>query len=153
MMSFEEFAENVVKEIRAKVGGAFQLKEHNVLKNNNVKRAGIAVTKNEEDIGPCVYLDEFYREYESDGMKFDENVDEVCRLVLKHEEDDELDFDISGFKSWETVRGNVYVKLINVEQNAELLEKIPHRMFMELAVVYYAVARDYTRGHRDDTYL
>ena len=51
MMSFEEFAENVVKEIRAKVGGAFQIKEHNVIKNNNVKRAGIAVMKNEEDIG------------------------------------------------------------------------------------------------------
>ena len=53
MMSFEEFTENVVKEIRAKVGGAFQIKEHNVIKNNNVKRAGIAVMKNEEDIGPC----------------------------------------------------------------------------------------------------
>ena len=74
MMSFEEFAENVVKEIRAKVGGAFQIKEHNVIKNNNVKRAGIAVMKNEEDIGPCVYLDAFYREYESDGMKFDEHL-------------------------------------------------------------------------------
>ena len=68
MMSFEEFAENVVKEIRVKVGGAFQIKEHKVIKNNSVKRAGIAVMKNEEDIGPCVYLDEFYREYESDGI-------------------------------------------------------------------------------------
>lgn len=57
MLSFEEFAENVVKEIRVKVGGAFQIKEHKVIKNNSVKRAGIAVMKNEEDIGPCVYLD------------------------------------------------------------------------------------------------
>ena len=54
MMSFEEFTENVVKEVRAKVGSAFQIKEHKVIKNNNVKRAGIAVMKNEEDIGPCV---------------------------------------------------------------------------------------------------
>lgn len=106
MMSFEEFAENVVKEIRAKVGGAFQIKEHNVIKNNNVKRAGIAVMKNEEDIGPCVYLDTFYREYESDGMKFDEIVDEVYRLILKHEDDDALDFDISGFKD-----GKLYGKM------------------------------------------
>ena len=142
MMSFEEFAENVVKEIRVKVGGAFQIKEHKVIKNNSVKRAGIAVMKNEEDIGPCVYLDEFYREYESDGMRFGEIVDEVCRLILKHEDDDALDFDISGFKRWETVRENVYPKLINTEQNKELLEKIPHRNFMDLAVVYYAVARD-----------
>ncbi|MEZ3469948.1 MAG: hypothetical protein K1W40_16580 [Schaedlerella sp.] len=145
MMSFEEFAENVVKEIRAKVGGAFQIKEHNVIKNNNVKRAGIAVMKNEEDIGPCVYLDAFYREYESDGMKFDEIVDEVYRLILKHEDDDALEFDISGFKRWETVRENVHAKLINAEQNEELLEKIPHRIFMDLAVVYYVVARDHAQ--------
>ena len=145
MLSFEEFAENVVKEIRVKVGGAFQIKEHKVIKNNSVKRAGIAVMKNEEDIGPCVYLDEFYREYESDGMRFGEIVDEVCRLILKHEDDDALDFDISGFKRWETVRENVYPKLINTEQNTELLEKIPHRDFMDLAVVYYAVAKDSVR--------
>ena len=145
MMSFEEFTEDVLKEIRAKVGGAFQIKEHNVIKNNNVKRAGIAVMKNEEDIGPCVYLDAFYREYESDGMKFDEIVDEVYRLILKHEDDDALDFDISGFKRWETVRENVHAKLINAEQNEELLEKIPHRIFMDLAVVYYVVARDHVQ--------
>ena len=145
MLSFEEFAENVVKEIRVKVGGAFQIKEHKVIKNNSVKRAGIAVMKNEEDIGPCVYLDEFYREYESDGMRFGEIVDEVCRLILKHEDDDALDFDISGFKRWEIVRENVYPKLINAEQNKELLEEIPHRAFMDLAVVYYAVARDSAR--------
>ncbi len=144
-MSFEEFTEDVLKEIRAKVGGAFQIKEHNVIKNNNVKRAGIAVMKNEEDIGPCVYLDAFYREYESDGMKFDEIVDEVYRLILKHEDDDALDFDISGFKRWETVRENVHAKLINAEQNEELLEKIPHRIFMDLAVVYYVVARDHAQ--------
>lgn len=142
MMSFEEFAENVLKEIRVKVDGAFQIKEHNVIKNNNVKRTGIDIIKNGEDIGPCVYLDEFYREYEANGMKFDEIVDEVCRLILKHEEDDALDFDVSGFKKWETVRENIYPKLINAEQNKELLEEIPHRIFMDLAVVYYAVARD-----------
>ena len=144
MMGFEEFTENVVKEIRAKVGGAFQIKEHNVIRNNNVKRAGITVMKNEEDIGPCVYLDEFYQEYEADGMRFGEIVDEVCRLILRHEED-ALDFDISGFKRWETVRENVHAKLINAEQNKELLEEIPHRAFMDLAVVYYAVARDSAR--------
>ncbi len=144
MMSFEEFAENVVKEIRAKVGGAFQIKEHNVIKNNNVKLTGIAVVKEEADIGPCVYLDEFYREHESDGMRFDEIVDEVYQLIVKNEEE-APDFDISGFKRWEVVRENVYAKLINAEQNKELLEQIPHRAFMDLAVVYYAVARDSAR--------
>lgn len=145
MMGFEEFIENVLEAIRVKVGGTFQVKKHDVIKNNNVKRTGIDVIKNGEDIGSCVYLDEFYREYESDGMRFDEIVDEVYRLIMKHKDDDALEFDISGFKKWETVRENVYAKLINAEQNKELLEEIPHRAFMDLAVVYYAVARDSAR--------
>lgn len=141
-MSFEEFRENILQEIRARADGAFQVKKHDVIRNNNVKQAGTAVVvKGETDIGPCVYLDEFYREYESDGMKFDEIVDEVYRLILKYGED-MPDVDLSGFRNWETVHGDIYPKLVNAEQNKELLEEIPHRAFMDLAVVYYVVARD-----------
>ena len=144
-MSFEEFRENILQEIRARADGAFQVKKHDVIRNNNVKQAGIAVVvKEEADIGPCVYLDEFYREYESDGMKFDEIVDEVYRLILKYGED-MPDVDLSGFRNWETVHGDIYPKLVNAKQNKELLEKIPHRNFMDLAVVYYAIARDHAR--------
>lgn len=141
MMSFEEFRESILQEIRVRADGAFQVKKHDVIKNNNAKQAGIAVVKEEADIGPCVYLDDLYREYESDGMKFDEIVDEVYRLILKYDED-MPDVDLSGFRNWETVQKDVYAKLINAEQNKELLEKIPHRDFMDLAVVYYAIARD-----------
>ena len=62
--------------------GAIRVKNHDVTKNNNVKQAGIEVVKESADIGPYVYLDEFYREYESGGMNSDEIVDEVCRLIL-----------------------------------------------------------------------
>lgn len=143
-MSFEEFRENILQEIRVRADGAFQVKRHDVTKNNNVKQAGIAAVKEETDIEPCVYLDELYREYETDGMKFDEIVDKVYRLILKYEED-MPDVDLSGFRNWETIRGDIYPKLVNAEQNKELLEKIPHRNFMDLAVVYYAVARDHAR--------
>ncbi len=143
-MSFEKFTENILQEIRVKAEGVFQVRERDVIKNNNVKLTAIEVVKEGAGIGPCVYLDEFYREYESQGMIFDEIVDEVYRLILKYEED-APDFDISGFQSWETVHSDIYPKLVNAEQNKELLEKIPHRNFMDLAVVYYAVARDHAQ--------
>jgi len=144
MMSFEKFTDHILKEIRERADGAFQVKKHDVIKNNNVKQTGITVMKEGVDIEPCVYLDELYREYEADGMKLDEIVDEVYRLILKYEED-MPDVDISVFQNWETIRDDIYPKLVNAEQNKELLEKIPHRNFMDLAVVYYAIARDYAR--------
>lgn len=144
MMSLEGFTEDVIKEIRERAGSAFQIKEQDVTKNNNVKKTGFAVMKEGADIGQCVYLDEFYREYESDGMRFDEIVDEVYRMILGYERD-VPNVDISGFREWETVHGDIYPKLINAGENKELLEKIPHRLFLDLAVVYYAVARDHAQ--------
>ena len=144
MMSFEEFTDYILQEICVRADGAFQVKKHDVTQNNNVKQTGITVMKEGVDIEPCVYLDELYREYEADGMKLDEIVDEVYRLILKYEED-MPDVDISVFQNWETIRDDIYPKLVNAEQNKELLEKIPHRNFMDLAVVYYAIARDYAR--------
>lgn len=144
VIRFEEFTEDVLKEIRMKMGDAYQIRKRDMVKNNDVKLTGIEVIKEEANIGPCVYLDEFYRKYESDGMRFGEIVDEVYRLILKHEEDTP-DVDLSGFRSWGTVRGDIYPKLINAEQNKGLLERIPHRMFLDLAVVYYAAVRDYAQ--------
>ena len=141
MMSFEEFTENVLKEICIRVDGAFQIRKNNVTKNNNVKLTGITVMKEGADTGPCIYLDEFFREYESGGMKFDEIVDEVYKLVVEHKDDDVSGFDVSGFLNWETVRGTIYSKLVNAGQNQEQLKTIPHRMFLDLAVVYYVQVR------------
>ncbi len=144
MMSFEEFREYILQEIRVRADGTFQVKKHDVTKNNNVKQTGIVVVKEGTDIGPCVYLDGLYREYESEGMKFDETVDEVYRLIQQHGED-VPDVDISGFRNWETVHGDIRAKLINAEQNKEQLREIPHRMFLDLAVVYYAVVKDHAQ--------
>ena len=145
MMSFEEFTENILQEICDRADGVFQIRRQDVTKNNNVKLTGISVMKEEADIGPCIYLNEFFGEYESGGMNFDEIVDEVYRQILKHKDDEVPDFDTEGFLNWETVKGTIYAKLVNAEQNKEQLEKIPHRSFMDLAVVYYAVARDHAQ--------
>lgn len=142
MMSFEEFTDNILDEVHEKSDGALHILKKEVVKNNNVKMTGIAFMKEEADIGPCVYLDEFYQEYEAGGMEFGEIVDEVYRLILKHKDDEVPDFDIAGFLNWETVKRNIYAKLVNAEQNKEQLKGMPHRNFMDLAVVYYAVARD-----------
>lgn len=139
MMGFDEFTENILKEIRARAGGSFHAMKQDVVKNNNVKLTGIAVMNEGAAIGPCVYLDWFYREYGSGGMKFSEAADEIYRLLIKHR-DDMQGIDMSDFLGWETAKGNIYAKLVNAGQNEGELQKIPHRMFLDLAVVYYAVA-------------
>ena len=141
MMNLEEFAENIIRDISNRTEGALHILKKNVVRNNNVKMTGITVVKEGSGIEPCVYLEEFFREYKSGGMKFDEVVDEVYRLIMKNK-DDIPKVDVSFFLNWETVRDNIYAKLISAEQNKEQLGEMPHRIFLDLAVVYYAVARD-----------
>ena len=141
MMNFDEFTENVIQDIRSRAEGALHILKKNVVKNNNVRVTGIAVRAGDENSGPCVYLESFFQEYKSGGMKFCEIVEELYRLLMKHR-DDMQGVDVSAFLNWEAIRRNVYAKLINEEQNREQLGEMPHRMFLDLAVVYYAVIRD-----------
>lgn len=135
-MNFEEYVESVLNEIRARADKKYDIKRKDMPKNNGVKLTGIAFTT--EKGGPCVYLDDFYREYENGRMKLSETVDRIYNIFM--ESLDALHgIDLSGFSKWKTVKGSIHAKLVNAEQNKDMLDTVPHRMFLDLAVLYYAV--------------
>ncbi len=138
MMNFDEFSEAVLREVREKADGKFEAVINSVTKNNGIKLTGISATAQGSSTGPCIYLDNFYGEYENDGMRFHEIVDEVHRLLTEHLADAE-GIDLSGFLGWKTARDSIYAELVNAGQNKERLETMPHRMFLDMAVIYYAV--------------
>ena len=137
-MNFEEFTDAVLAEIQNKADGAFKVLIKNVTKNNGIKLTGITAETEVCNVAPCVYLDNYYEEYENGGMKLSEAVDEIYRLLKKHL-DDAQSINISGFLDWETVKGSIYAKMVNAGQNKELLERTPYRLFLDMAVVYYVV--------------
>ena len=138
MMNFGEYTEAVLMEIRAKTEGTFDVLTDTVTKNNGIKLTGISAVAKGNNIGPCIYLDDFYREYEDEGMEFGETVDEIYRLLVKHQVNLQS-INISSFRNWETARYSVRAKLVNAARNKGMLENIPHRLFLDLAVVYYAL--------------
>lgn len=138
MMNFGEYTEAVLAEIRARTEGTFDVLTDTVTKNNGIKLTGILAVAKGNNIGPCIYLDDFYKEYADGRMEFGETVDEIYRLLVKHQVNPQS-INISGFRNWETARYSVRAKLVNAAQNKGMLEKIPHRLFLDLAVVYYAM--------------
>lgn len=137
-MSFEKFKETVLAEIMKKADGMYKIRIKNVTKNNGIKRPGITAEAEGCSCAPCVYLDGFYEGYESGEMELSEAVDEIYKLLRKHLED-MRSINISGFLDWGNVKENIHAKLVNAEKNKELLEKTPHRLFLDMAVVYYVV--------------
>lgn len=61
MMSFEEFTDHILQEICVRADGAFQVKKHDVIKNNNVKQTGITgrARKSNNDEHKTVYIKRF----------------------------------------------------------------------------------------------
>ena len=135
-MNFEEFTQSMLKRVGKKAEGTFHAMIKNVTKNNGVRLTGITARTEECSCAPCVYLDDYYRMYVNKEMKLSEAADEVYRLLKKHLQNAE-DINISGFTNWVNIRENVRAKLINAGQNEEELKRVPHRMFLDLAVVYY----------------
>ena len=152
MMNFEEFTEAVLAGICKKAGGMFDASIHNVTKTNGIKLTGITAREEGCNCAPCVYLDKFYMEYQNGEMNLSETVEEIYRILSNHMNDTQ-NIDISVFLDWETVKGSIYAKVINAEKNKDLLKEIPHRLFLDMAVAYYAVIDGFTALHDTGTIL
>ncbi len=137
MMNFEEFSEAVLKEIKEKAEGKFDVSMTINMKNNGIKCTGISAIARESSNGPCIYLDGYYQEYKNRSMELHSIADQIYRQIIEHQNDFH-DIKIMDFLNWKNIKGSIYAKLINAEQNREQLDVLPHRMFLDLAVVYYA---------------
>lgn len=57
-----------------------------------------------------------------------------------------LYLDVGEFQKFEKLRSRIVYKLVNYEQNQPLLQDMPHRRFLDLAVVYYFLIQNHFIG-------
>ena len=120
-----------------------QVDMHHVLKNNQVALDGITILYEGETISPTIYLNELYAQYE-DGRSMEEIVRDV--LTLYRSSRCQPAFEIGCLKNFEYVRDRVVFKLINYEENREMLKEMPHRRILDLAMVFYFILEDEVLG-------
>ena len=77
---------------------------------------------------PCEELERALQEEECDLDEVLDKVDEVL--------ENRVDLDASFFMDYEKVRDKIYIRVINKEQNKELLERAPHLEYLDLAVTF-----------------
>ncbi len=136
MMDMERFANAILRAVREKADGAFCVWITTAMKNNGVKWTGISTASLGSSGGLCVYLDGYYKAYRQGGIGVDRASEDVYRQILKRR-DGLKDITVADFLQWDVIKHSVYAKLINADRNKEHLENVPHRRFLDLAVVYY----------------
>jgi len=136
MMDFEEFKGKAVESIRDYLPAGFARADitiQNVVKNNDTVLSGLLIRKDDVNIAPTIYLEDFYKDY-TDGKGFGDIMKDIARMRMAH--DVTKDVDTSMFQDLEKVKGKIFPKLINAEMNKEYLSDKPHTIKEDLAVVY-----------------
>lgn len=133
-MEIKEFAEVIREEVERTIGKAVRVQQ--VTKNNGVKLYGLIVSEEGCNVSPTIYMEPFFSDYEN-GRSIDSIVSAVSELEQEQKMD--VTLDINWFRDFNQVRDKLRFKLINYECNKDLLKKVPHTRYLDLAKVYYVV--------------
>lgn len=142
MMNMKEFAAALEKEVGARLGEEAVVKLNEVTKNNGVVLQGLSVGRLGRNVSATIYLDSFYEMY-----KQDVSLSEIARRIAScQSQAPGTSVDMEFFSDFDRVKERIAYRLVNAERNKELLEKIPHIRFLDLAVCFYYAFSHETLG-------
>ena len=133
-MEMKEFALKVQKGVSRRLGAEAQVKLQEVTKNNGVVLQGLSIGRQGRNVSSTVYLDAFYEMY-GQGTAMNAIVEKIAALYLKDAPGESVDMDF--FQDFDMVKERIAYRLINAGRNEELLKRIPHIRFLDLAVCFY----------------
>ena len=138
-MTYETFLEWIPDMVQSQLGDGVEVRLHTIYKNNNVRRNAICVMEEGCNVSPTIYLERYYQQWK-DGVSLDKISSEICKEYEANRCGKYVN--IASFCQFETMKDRIVYKLIHYDRNWELLQQIPHRRFLDLAVVYYLLLED-----------
>lgn len=132
MMNFKEFTNMIIEELEKRMDN-ISVSLQKVDKINGVKLHGL-IFKSEVNISPTIYIDEYFRQYSEFGKSIDLIIEEVVGLYLKNRVTESID--ITFFTDIEKVKSRIIFTLVNYNENKELLKKVPHVKYLDLAIIF-----------------
>ncbi len=143
-MNYQEFVGTVTGFLRESLPCGTKLEMLPLEKNNGVILDGLSIRRQGQKVAPAIYMNACYREYLGGR-----SLKGICDQILEccQETDFEAKFDTDFFTDYEKVRATLVYKVINAEKNRELLKKIPHLPYLDLAIVFYCLLTDTPVGN------
>ena len=142
-MNKKQFVTSITGILEERMEEGVQVKLQEVRKNNNIVLQGLLIQKPESNISPTIYLDSFYEKYEA-GSDLEEIVDAILEIYERGAVKSNLDMEF--FRDFEQVKERIVYRLIHAEKNKELLEDIPHILYLDLAICFYYAFHDEELG-------
>ena len=142
-MNKKQFVTSITKILKERVEEGTLVKLQEVRKNNNIVLQGLLIQKPESNISPTVYLEPFYEKYK-EGSDLEEIADAIFETYERGAVKSNIDMEF--FRNFEQVKERIVYRLIHAEKNKELLEDIPHILYLDLAICFYYAFHDEELG-------
>ena len=134
MMNYENFKEVVREKFMDYMPEKFKEMElmTETVEKVNVSLDGICLRDKCKKFSPIVYINDMYEKYLS-GVELEKILTDIGDIMEKEYEQTPV---ISVERLMKDAGENIVFQLVNTEQNTSLLERLPHRTFMDLSIIY-----------------
>jgi hypothetical protein len=136
-MEFTSFATLVRNEVEKRTGEDYRVRINDVRKNNGIVLSGLTVMKDDSNISPTIYLNNYYEAYENGHITIINVVNDVMDTYHKNKVNGNID--MKYFLDYNQVKEKIVYKLVNTEKNQELLEDCPHVDFLDLSIMFSCI--------------
>ena len=154
-----KFEQEIEKRMEKETGKKYEVRMKKVTKNNGQVLTALQVRMQGERTGALLYMenpmDFLAQTLDEEGM-FAVATDRVLDFVRHGAKFPLSEEEIDRFLFWEKARKQVVFRFINREWNASQLSELPHREYLDLAVVYsicFPRGEDMYLGRVDNTHL
>ena len=142
-MNYNCFKKDIIQRVRERVSQDCTVEVNSVTKNNGVRLDSMMIRRPQAAVCPNIYLNPVYEEYLK-GLSMDQAADVI--LSAWRRAGSALDLDPGQLISHDIIRGQVVYRLVNYERNLNLLEEVPHKRFLNLALIYYVMVYNEEMG-------
>ncbi len=148
-MTLKEFADVMRDEVAKHFNEDWQIEVQQHVKNNNWLQTQLMIRKKDEQVGMLIPMELFYPN-EQDVLS-DEKFSEISAAILCFYEEgkegaENMNRCIPALDKYQNIRDMVRYKVINAEKNSELLQSVPHILYLDLAIVFYICFKEDERS-------
>lgn len=137
MLNYDEFKQAVADNIKDYLPEKYEdshVEVKEVIKNNNIVLDGLVVASPDSNVSPTIYLNNYYEQYKN-GKDIDAVIGDIADVYIENAVDRNID--LSRIMDFESAKDHIVPKIINAEENKELLADRPHQLMDDLAVTYH----------------
>ena len=108
----------------------------NVTKNNNVHLTGMTIKTQNKKVAPAIYLEPYFAALKS-GQTLAAVIDQIISSCTAALSCASSGIDVEDLTDFAHVKDKICYKLVGRNKNSEFLSAVPHRDYLDLAIVYY----------------